>query len=227
MLYSLQFWFSDNRENAPVLLAAMQQRLPNSPLLCFMAGWQSMISDHDSDAAVLYYSRGAELVKVEQLKVIFNQSLAWCRFVREDWDDVVKLLSAYLETAKPGENHSYSSFNLAVACYMSGKQARCGELMQNVLDFEKKANNWDSYASSVAQAYLKRNDFDRVTLLLLLAENANECGRPEKVTHFLVFPPSPPSFSHPIFRFSLSVFVFLIRPWVTWTKSTVWVSGKE
>ena len=75
MLYALRFWFSDERENAPQLLADLREKLPNSPLLFLMSGWQAMITDHDVDRAVECYRRGAELVQVPQLKVVFSQSL--------------------------------------------------------------------------------------------------------------------------------------------------------
>ena len=185
MLYALQFWFSDGREMAPVVLRELQEQLPDSPLIAFMSGWQAMITDHDSDAALAQYQRGTDLVQVPQLKAIFGTSLAWCHFVREDWAEVSSLLTESLATAEPDGNHSYSSFNLAVACHMQERHDECAKLMQNVLDFEKKANNWDSYASSVARSYLESKEFDRVTLILLLAENANEAGRPEKALAYL------------------------------------------
>lgn len=75
MLYALRFWFSDERENAPPLLAALRQQLPNSPLLLLMSGWQAMITDHDGEHAVECYRRGGELVQVPQLKVVFSGSL--------------------------------------------------------------------------------------------------------------------------------------------------------
>ena len=83
MLYAMRFWFTDERESAPELLAQLREELPESPLLCFMAGWQAMICDHDSDAALEQYKAGAAAVQMDQLRVLFSTSLAWCHFVRE------------------------------------------------------------------------------------------------------------------------------------------------
>lgn len=94
------------------------------------------------------------------------------------------LLESYLANAKPG-NHSYSSFNLAVACYMTQQNSECAKWMQKVIDYEQKSSNWDSYAANIARTYLCNNEFDRCSLLFLLAENANECGNSEKSLEYL------------------------------------------
>ncbi len=96
-----------------------------------------------------------------------------------------ELLTAHLSTAKPGENHSYSSFNLAVSCYMLNHNAECAKWMGKVIEYEQKTSNWDIYAATLARNYLSSNEFDRCTLLLLLSENANECGRAEKSLGYL------------------------------------------
>jgi hypothetical protein len=94
------------------------------------------------------------------------------------------LLRGYLSNAKPG-NHSYSAFNMAVACYMSKENAECASWMQKVVEYEQKSNNWDGYAATVARQYLCNNEFDRCSLLFLLSENANESGNPEKSLTYL------------------------------------------
>ena len=185
MLYSLRFWFSDERDNAAPLLAELRAVLPNSPLLFLISGFQAMITDHDSAKAVECYRMGGELVQVPQLKVVFLTSLAWAHFVREEWDPVRDLLGAHLASAKPGENHSYSSLNMATACYMLNKNAECAEWMKKVIEYEQKSNNWDNYAASVARAYLANNEFDRCSLLFLLSENAIECGYSDRALGYL------------------------------------------
>merc|ERR1711916_9028 len=142
-----------------------------------MQGWQSMITDHDSDKAVEFYYKASKLVQVEQLKKMFDQSLAWCHFIREDWKDVERLLKEQLEESE--SESAYSRFNLAVALYQLGLKDECAEWMKKIVKGEKKGNtdNWDSYAVNVAKSYLKENEFDRCALLLLLSENCNEAGR--------------------------------------------------
>jgi hypothetical protein len=87
--YALRFWLSDERETAPEILAVLKEKvsssqfveiwlfcfnktiakLPNSPLVYMMSGWQALITDHDSNTAIQCYRRGHELVQPPQLKV--------------------------------------------------------------------------------------------------------------------------------------------------------------
>lgn len=188
LLYVMKFWFLDERVEAAALLEELKKVLPRSPLLYLLHGWQAMITEHNSQLALECFQKGRELAQVPQLKTMFLQQCAWAHFVREEWEPVCALVTEYLEQSKKEERDagSYSSFTRGVALHMLGKHDECTASMQMCVQMAEGTNNWDSYAVSIARRYVEQgNKMDPLSLLFILAENANEAGRPEKALEYL------------------------------------------
>ena len=181
ILFVLFYWFMDEREAASGVLERLKERLPNSPIIFLADGWASLVTAHDSDHAIECYRRAAEMTELEQLKVACRAQLAYALFLREEWSQVIENFTFYMEHTKTTETKCYSAFALGVASYMEKQNAKCAEWMRKCIEYEDRTSNWDAYSVSVARAYLaNNNDFDRVALLFLLADNAIEAGNPQR-----------------------------------------------
>lgn len=126
------------------------------------------------------------MTELEQLKVACRGQLAYAHFLREEWSQVKELLLSYLSDTTSVEAKSYSAFSLGLAYYMGNENVECVKWMRKCIEWEDKTSNWDAYSVVLARQYLANNDsFDRVSLLFLLVENANEAGQGERAIKYL------------------------------------------
>lgn len=185
IIYFLFYWFMDERKAAPALLEGLQKQLPNSPLMSLCSGWTYLVNEHNTEKALERYEYAESLTDLEFLKVACKSQRAYAYFLSENWEKVVELQTSFLEKNPEADNRSYNAYSIAIAEYMQGHKEECTKWMKSSVEWEDKTSSWDNYSMTVAKAYLQANDFDRCTLLFVLAENSNEAGKGERAMSYL------------------------------------------
>lgn len=161
ILYVMKFWLLDERDAAVELLEGLKKSLPNSPLIYLMHGWceqgepaqwaisysshaharprrQCMIKDKDTDRALENYRAGWELAHIPQLRLGFTQQMAWAHYLREDWEDVVRLTEQFLAETKNKDSGSYSAFSMGLALHMLGRADQSKLAMEKCVAIAEK-----------------------------------------------------------------------------------------